>query len=151
MTRSLEPSSLCSTGCTGQTKACCGLARFRDDAIRPRPRDRRDHPMRRASELIICFNIRSAGCDLVGRHEAKRGRVAGINKSVRRLKPASKVHADRLLHRDESTGPCDDRKVIKLETKRGINFEFSRKLWNQFCPSNERERSFKLSIILLSV
>lgn len=31
-----------------------------------------DHPMCRASELIICFNIRSAGCDLVGRHGAKR-------------------------------------------------------------------------------
>lgn len=28
--------------------------------------------MRRASELIICFNIRSAGCDLVGRHGAKQ-------------------------------------------------------------------------------
>lgn len=29
---------------------------------------RADHPMRRASELIICFNIKSAGCDLVRRH-----------------------------------------------------------------------------------
>jgi len=27
--------------------------------------------MRRASELIICFNIKSAGCDLVGRHGGK--------------------------------------------------------------------------------
>ena len=25
----------------------------------------------RASELIICFNIKSAGCDLVGRHRGK--------------------------------------------------------------------------------
>lgn len=32
--------------------------------------------MRRASELIICFNIKSAGCDLVRRHEGKQSRRA---------------------------------------------------------------------------
>lgn len=47
-------------------------------------RGRADHPMCRVSELIICFNIKSTGCDLVRRYGGKWSeRRERINKSQR--------------------------------------------------------------------
>jgi len=41
--------------------------------------------MRRASELIICFNIKSAGCDLVGRHGGKWSAGAGDSRAHKQV------------------------------------------------------------------
>lgn len=67
--------------------------------------------MCRASELIICFNIRSAGCDLVGRHGAKRT-GCGHKQAGLQVKTGEQSACRSSLALKRVTGLRNERKVI---------------------------------------